>query len=421
VGRVAIEVRDVSKRFRINLDRHSSLKDRFVSLGRRKRGTREFWALRHIDFEVEEGETLALLGPNGSGKSTLLKCIGGILRPTQGEIRVRGRIASLLELGAGFHPDLTGKENVFLNASILGLAKRDVERRLDDIVAFAELEEFINEPVKHYSSGMYVRLGFAVAINVDPDILLVDEVLAVGDEAFQQKCLTKIGEFQEEGRTIVFVSHVLDLVRQISQRAVVLDQGAQIEVGPPTHAIRTFRRRLLGVGVSPPEIDAGARPPDGDEVEITDVTLSHADSDARAHLEPDDALQIRVAYRAPQPVDAVFWLAIHDDSPERTLVYACNSAVLDGGPTRLDGEGRLTFCFDQLPLLSGNYLVSVGVHDPDVTYTYDRADNVATFEVITVQRSIGIVNLDARVHLEADAQWVAVDDSETRSAGRAEG
>ena len=196
-----------------------------MHLGRKKRGHKDFWALRDIDLDIAEGETVGLLGHNGSGKSTLLKCVGGILSPTEGEIRVRGRIASLLELGAGFHPDLTGRENVFLNASILGMAKRDIEQRLDEIVAFAELEAFIDEQVKHYSSGMYVRLGFAVAINVEPDVLLVDEVLSVGDEAFQQKCLDRVRGFQQDGRTIIFVSHAADLVRRICDRVMVLDHG----------------------------------------------------------------------------------------------------------------------------------------------------------------------------------------------------
>ena len=220
----AIEVDGVSKRFRLTTERHSSLKERAIHFGRRHSG-KELWALRDISIEVEEGKTVGLLGHNGSGKSTLLKCIGGILQPNKGVIRTKGRLASLLELGAGFHPELTGRENVFLNASILGMSKRDIEGRFDDIVGFAELEQFIDQQVKHYSSGMYVRLGFAVATNVDPDVLLVDEVLAVGDESFQRKCLDRVRLFQKQGRTIVFVTHAADLVRQICDKATVLDHG----------------------------------------------------------------------------------------------------------------------------------------------------------------------------------------------------
>src|SRR2546423_1008226 len=213
----AIEIEDVSKRFRLYHEKFTSLKERAIHFG--KVPFEEFWALRDINLVVEEGETVGLLGHNGSGKSTLLKCIGGILQPTSGEIRTAGRLAALLELGAGFHPDLSGRENIFLNASLLGLSKRDTHRRFDEIVAFAELEQFIDNQVKHYSSGMYVRLGFAVAVNMEPDILLVDEVLAVGDELFQRKCIDRVKQFQREGRTIVFVSHAPDLIRQICDSA----------------------------------------------------------------------------------------------------------------------------------------------------------------------------------------------------------
>ena len=224
-----------------------------IHSGRRK--IEDFWALRDISFDIDEGETVGLLGHNGSGKSTLLKCVGGILQPTTGLIRVRGRLASLLELGAGFHPDLTGRENVYLNAAILGLKRVDIEKRFDDIVEFAELEQFIDQQVKHYSSGMYVRLGFAVAVNVDPDVLLVDEVLAVGDETFQRKCLDRVHQFQDEGRTIVVVTHAADLVRRICTRVVVLDHGDLVALAHPARrsarsASDCMPRRSSGGSVS---------------------------------------------------------------------------------------------------------------------------------------------------------------------------
>ena len=207
----AIEARGISKKFRIVKEPIHTLKDRFLHLhGQRYE---DFWALHELDVEIEQGETLGMLGHNGSGKSTLLKCVAGILLPTTGEVRVRGRIASLLELGAGFHPDLSGRENIFINASFLGIAHKEIAKRLDDIIAFAELDHFIDNQVKYYSSGMYVRLGFAVAVNVDPDILLIDEVLAVGDEAFQRKCLDRVAQFQRDGRTILLVTHAADLAR----------------------------------------------------------------------------------------------------------------------------------------------------------------------------------------------------------------
>jgi ABC-2 type transport system ATP-binding protein len=227
----AIEICEVSKRFRLYHEKYTSLKERAIHMGRIPH--EDFWALSDINIEIAEGETLGLLGHNGSGKSTLLKCIAGILQPTTGFIKIRGRIAALLELGSGFHPDLSGRENVYLNAAILGISKREISKRFDDIVEFAEIGDFIDNQVKYYSSGMYVRLGFAVAVNLDPDILLVDEVLAVGDENFQRKCIDRVRQFQREGRTIVFVTHGPDMTRQICDRVAVLDGGSVVALGPP--------------------------------------------------------------------------------------------------------------------------------------------------------------------------------------------
>lgn len=201
----AVEVVNLWKKFRIYHERAISLKERVIFWGRQR--AEDFWALKNINLTVPRGTTVGLIGRNGSGKSTLLKIINRILYPTEGEVRVRGRVSTLLELGAGFHPDFTGRENIFLNASILGLTRREIKERLDDIIAFAELGDFIDNPVRNYSSGMYMRLGFAVAVHVDPEILLIDEVLAVGDLAFQEKCLTRIRELQGQGKTIIFVTH----------------------------------------------------------------------------------------------------------------------------------------------------------------------------------------------------------------------
>ena len=235
----------VGKRFLLHHKRATSVKERLLL--HRQSSSEEFWALRDVDLEIGAGQTVGLIGPNGSGKSTLLKVLSGILAPTTGTVTVRGRIASLLELGAGFNGELTGRENVFLNAAILGLSRRETERYFDDIVGFAELEPFIDNQVKHYSSGQYVRLGFAVAVHVSPDILLVDEVLAVGDESFQRKCLDKIGEFQERGCTILFVTHALDLIPRICSRGVVLDRGRVLHDGDPVEATERLRS-LLGTG-----------------------------------------------------------------------------------------------------------------------------------------------------------------------------
>ena len=235
-----VQARDVSKRFVIRKDK--SIKERIVNFGRSNRHKDDFWALRNVSFDIQAGSTVALVGANGSGKSTLLKTIGGILQPTSGMVERRGRLAALLELGAGFHPDLTGRENVYLNASILGLSRKQTDDYFDSIVAFSEIGDFIDTQVKFYSSGMYVRLAFAIAVHVDPDILLVDEVLAVGDEPFQRKCMDKIAEFQSEGRTIVLVTHSAKQVVDLCDRAIVLSHGHLIFDGGAEEGIEALRR-----------------------------------------------------------------------------------------------------------------------------------------------------------------------------------
>jgi ABC-2 type transport system ATP-binding protein len=240
----AVEVTDLSKHFRLYHERYNTVKERLIKFGRQR--FELFWALRDVNISIDNGETIGLIGANGSGKTTLLKIIAGILPPTSGFVRTRGRVGALLELGAGFHPDLTGRENVYLNASILGLSRRETNRYFDEIVAFSELEQFINNQVKHYSSGMYLRLGFSVAVHLNPDILLVDEVLAVGDEVFQRKCFDKVRQFQREGRTIIFVTHAVDLVSEICTRAAFLHHGELVEVGNAAEVVRTFRETLHG-------------------------------------------------------------------------------------------------------------------------------------------------------------------------------
>lgn len=240
---IVIEVQSVSKRFTIKQD--SSVKERILSFGRgRGRSTRNFYALDNVSLEIRAGETIGLIGHNGSGKSTLLKMLGGVLEPTSGVVRTRGRLAALLELGAGFHPDLTGRENVYLNAALLGMTRVETEAQYDAIVAFADIADFMDTQVKFYSSGMFIRLAFAVAVHTNPDILLVDEVLAVGDEAFQRRCFERIEQFRQSGCTIVLVSHALDQIQQLCDRAVLLHHGVVDYIGDSAEAVRLLRERL---------------------------------------------------------------------------------------------------------------------------------------------------------------------------------
>jgi ABC-2 type transport system ATP-binding protein len=282
----AIRATDVTKVFVNHVERATSFKERVI---RRRALTQDFYALRDISLEIKQGGTVGLIGANGAGKSTLLKVLAGILRPSQGTVETRGRIASLLELGAGFNGELTGRENVYLNASLLGMSHRETDRVFDSIVNFAELEEFIDNPVKHYSSGMYVRLGFAVAVHVDPDVLLVDEVLAVGDEHFARKCLDKIAEFQDDGRTILFVSHGLDVVERICSRGVVLDHGRVVFDGDPYFATGELRK-ILGTDV-PVEIE-NEEPDEG--VSFGQIVFADASGRSASLFRPGESMTIHV-------------------------------------------------------------------------------------------------------------------------------
>ena len=399
MGTIAVDVDGVSKRFRLYNEKHQSLKERLVHLGRSS--YEDFWALRDIAFEVAEGETVGILGRNGSGKSTLLKCVSGILQPTAGEVRVRGQLAALLELGAGFQPELSGRENIFLNASLLGLSTREVERRFDDIVAFAELEEHIDQQVKFYSSGMYVRLGFAVAVNVEPDVLVVDEVLAVGDEAFQRKCLARIKEFQDEGRTILFVTHAADLVRAICDRAVVLDRGRMLGIEPAAEAIGLYRQALIDAGAAQP---AGAPPVVAQRIEVappaasapiavTAIELDHEGRGVRDHIVPGDPLRVRVLFRATEAVEgAVFAIELHEAS-SGVLVYASDTGIMGKHFDALPGEGIADFFFEGMPLLGGTYTVTVGIRSRTGGTVYDWHDQAARFEVVNPTPVTGMVAL----------------------------
>jgi ABC-2 type transport system ATP-binding protein len=235
---VAVEVADVGKRFRIYHELNQSLKS--VVMRRRRAVYEEFWALRNVSFEVPTGSTFGLIGSNGSGKSTLLKCLARIYSPEEGSISANGRVASLLEVGSGFHPELSGRDNIFLNGSILGMNRKEIERKFDEIVEFSGVEHFIDQPVKNYSSGMYVRLGFSVAIHVDPDVLVVDEVLAVGDAEFQQKCREKFTQYRRDGRTVILVSHSMDLVTEMCDQVAWLNKGQLIEVGSAEPVIANY-------------------------------------------------------------------------------------------------------------------------------------------------------------------------------------
>lgn len=382
----AVSIEGVSKSFRIATDPVNSLKERVVRLGRG--GYVEFQALRDVSATIADGETVGILGHNGSGKSTLLKCIAGILTPTAGQVRVRGRLASLLELGAGFHPELSGRENVYINAAFYGMSRKDTDRRFDDIVAFAELQQFIDEPVKHFSSGMYVRLGFAVAVNLDPDVLLVDEVLAVGDELFQVKCLSRIKQFQAEGRTIVFVTHDAATVRQVCDRAIVLDHGRLVLDGLPGDAISSFREHLHGTLADTPAAASGAA--------ISDVAIHHTNEGSRAHLLPGEPLDVVVDIDPEQPIrEPILGIEIADRAGNR--LFGVDSDALGQPLGAITGPQQLRITIGGVWLLDGVYRVSLKLSDRASGDVVDWRDAVATFEVVSAGRAEGTVALDVTI------------------------
>lgn len=391
MGGRAIEVDRVGKRFRIYRERPTSIKAR-LTRGLRVRAE-EFWALRDVSFTVGRGSTVGLIGPNGSGKTTLLKIIAGILRPTDGRVTTRGRIAALLELGAGFHPELTGRENVYLNASILGLSRKETERAFDDIVAFSELEGFIDNQVKFYSSGMFVRLGFAVAVHVEPEILLIDEVLAVGDEGFQMKCLDRIRRFQEEGRTIVFVTHAVDLVRQICDQAVMLHQGRVRVAGDPDEVVREFRLLLMKKDLAY-ATDQGSR-----EVEIVSAELVREDGASAAVVHPGDPLIIQADLRAAAPVDdPVISFAIHDQ--DNRFVFGTNTDWKGLRFRPFQGKQRVRFRLRSIPFVRGKYWVTLGVHSRDASRVYHVQEQRYAFEVRLGDENPGAVFIPVDVDVE---------------------
>jgi ABC-2 type transport system ATP-binding protein len=395
---IAVDVIDVSKRFRLYHQKYQSLKERVLHAGNNPHT--DFYALKHVGFEVAEGETIGILGRNGSGKSTLLKCMSGILQPTEGKIVVRGTLAALLELGAGFQPELSGRENIFLNASLLGMSTRDTELRFDDIVAFAELENFIDNQVKYYSSGMYVRLGFAVAVNVDPDILVVDEVLAVGDENFQRKCMGRIKEFQDDGRTILFVTHSPDLVRVICDRAVVLSAGEMLGYESSADAVRLYHEHLLTLGAESAITAADPVPagPAYRPVRITSVDLEHPGTGTRNHVMPGEGLTVHLAFEATEPVpDMVIALEIRAEAG--ALMFSTDTEILGHRFDAAVGAGRADLTFDHLPFLGGDYSFTVELKN-HLGMVFDRREQVE-FEVMNPGRSIGMIDLDMRVDIRA--------------------
>jgi ABC-type polysaccharide/polyol phosphate transport system ATPase subunit len=416
----AIEVTNVTKIYRKYARRRqfATLKSALLtgSLIHDLQPSETFPALNGVSFSVPAGRTYGVIGRNGSGKSTALKLVAGITKPTTGTVAVHGRISALIELGAGFHPEISGRENVYINGIMLGLTKREIARRFDEIVEFAELQEFIDAPVKTYSSGMYMRLGFAVAIHVDPDVLLVDEVLAVGDEGFTHKCLDKFGEFKRRGKTILLVTHSLSLVERFCDEALWLDSGKVRGSGDPKRVVDAY---LTDVGkseelelahteakVQGPESKAESQQPavqspavedmtrqnegrwGSREVEISGVTLKGPQGEPGHIFQSGERVSIHLTVRAHQPTsDFVFGIGIY--SADGVNCYGTNTNLEAFTPEQIQGDGEVTFAIDSLDLVEGTYKLDVAVHKRD-GYPYDYHRLLYTFRVKSRTKEVGI-------------------------------
>jgi ABC-type polysaccharide/polyol phosphate transport system ATPase subunit len=342
----------------------------------RGRTTREpFWALRNISFSLPRGATVGIVGPNGSGKSSLLGLTAGTIYPTEGSIETEGRISSLLELGAGFHPELSGRENVFLNAAVLGIPREDIQRRLDPIIEFAGLKDFIDSPVKHYSSGMYVRLGFAVAIEMDPDILLVDEVLAVGDVAFQLRCLDRIKAFQKKGRTIMLVTHDLTAVEQFCSEVKLIHQGNLVAEGDPSDVVLTYLKTYMArIGQLNVE-EHGTR-----DVEIIETILEDEQGHPTGSFRSGSRLTVRIRYRAHRPIEQpVFGYSVKTGNG--FFLFGTNTQIMKVPVPTLQGDGEMVLTIDPLTLMDGKYFLSLSIHNWDHTTQYHRQEDWYPFAV----------------------------------------
>ncbi len=386
---VAIRVEGLGKAFRKRGLAPPTLFGTLSSLVRRHR-TELFWALRDISFEVPRGATIGVVGPNGSGKSSLLGLIAGTLHPTEGRVMSEGRIASLLELGAGFHPDLTGRENVFLNAALLGIPREDVAARFDHIVGFADMQEFIDVPVKHYSSGMYVRLGFAVATELRPDILLVDEVLSVGDIAFQLKCLDRIRQFQREGRTILFVSHALQTVEEFCHEAILIHRSRLTARGDPAEVILSYIRAYMGEGGYLYTQEFGTR-----DVEFGEVRLLDARGDEAGTLTSGERMTVEIPWvakvRIPRPV---FGYSLKTGNG--LYLFGSNTQIEGVEVPDLEGEGTIRLHLDPLTLMRGNFFLSLSIHSWDHAIQYHRREDWYPFSVRNPTEHPGLVRLPHR-------------------------
>ena len=383
----AIEVDRLWKSYRVYRQRTHSLKETILA---RRADYDEFWALRDVSFAVEKGDMLGVIGANGSGKSTLLKCLARILAPNAGEVRVEGKVSALLELGTGFHAELSGRENVYLAGSILGLSRVEIDGRFDEVVSFAGVEEFLDTPIKNYSSGMQARLAFAVAINVDPEVLLIDEVLAVGDQSFQMRCYERIHDLRRQGTTIVFVSHSAPAVRELCSRALWLEHGAVRALGDAQSVVHEYLElvRREEAQAADDSVVGGDRWGSG-RVLVTDVSVLDLDGNRTPLVTSGAGMRLRLFYETAEPVDEVVFGIMIEHADTRQVMTGVNTLSHQRTFDIEAGRGSVDYVIPQLPLWEGSYLVTVAAHDVSGRHIYDRRERQFGFLVVAGDIAVG--------------------------------
>ncbi len=391
---IAIQVEGVGKRFRLRSSGGRTLKSMVMDMIHAPGSERDLWALKDVSFTVEQGSTLGLIGANGAGKSTLLSVLAGTMMPTEGKIKTTGVISSLLELGAGFHPDLTGRENVFLAGAIMGLTRAQMTRRFDAILNFADIGTFIDQPVKHYSSGMYVRLGFAVAVEVDPDILLVDEVLAVGDASFQRKCLRRMAEFRDQKKTMLIISHDLGTIQSVSDQILFLDHGRLLGHGAPDKVVGQYESFWRIQASAEHSREWGTR-----EVILTGTEFIDESGMATTKFKWGHSLTVKLGYEVKTPVgSSIFGFGISDEAGR--LVHGSNTEIAAVTIPGLSGSGQVVLKIPQLNLARGTYFFSFSVHSADHKVNYHRMDNAYAIGVESDMNFEGICHMPSEWRVE---------------------
>lgn len=399
----AIEVRNLKKIFKIYPDKSNSIKEKILFFKRNKYEVNQ--VLDGVSFDIKKGEAVGLIGKNGCGKSTTLKLLNRIMYPTSGTIRVNGRVSSLIELGAGFHPDMSGRENIYTNASIFGLTKKQIDEKLNDIIEFSELGEAVDNPVRTYSSGMYMRLAFSVAINVEADVLLIDEILAVGDVSFQKKCFEKLREIKYSGTTIVIVSHSLQQIEQICDKSIWIEKGHIRQIGNPKEIHLKYlkemeeeRQRLIHEAQKNKENDIEDRDSfcgkkvirsGSGEVYFTNVTLKDKEEKLQNVYKSHDFMQVQYDFVNKSDIEeVVFSVRIYKD--DNTHCYGTTSDIECNDTIKIKGKNKFIVDFDDLCLLDGNYMIDVDVKDKTGDIVYDSIHDTIRFDVINEDGRTGV-------------------------------